>query len=99
MKGDERHDHAEATLDSLADAVLSTDLDGHVTYLNRAAEVLTGWPRHAAIGQSLIDVFRTVGTGADCVLVRRDGHKTEIEHTIAPIFDARGQNQGAVTVF
>ena len=48
----------EATLDSIGDAVLSTDLDGRVTYLNRAAERMTGWLTKAATGQPLKDVFR-----------------------------------------
>jgi diguanylate cyclase (GGDEF)-like protein len=99
MTADQRREHAEATLDSLADAVLSTDLDGHVTYLNQAAEVLTGWSRQAATGRLLGEVFRTVGLGADCVLVRRDGHETEIEHSATPILDAHGQRRGAVMVF
>lgn len=99
MTADARPDHAEATLNSLADAVLCTDLDGHVTYLNHTAEVLTGWSRQAAIGRPLGEVFRTVGLGADCVLVRRDGHQTEIEHSATPILDAHGQSQGAVMVF
>jgi PAS domain-containing protein len=64
---DERREHAEATLDSLADAVLSTDLDGLIRYLNQAAEVLTGWSREAAIGRPLEEVFKIVGAGAECV--------------------------------
>lgn len=99
MTADERRERAEATLNSLADAVLSTDLDGHVTYLNHAAEVLTGWSRQAATGRPLGEVFKTVGLGADCVLVRRDGHETEIEHSATPILDADGQRRGTVMVF
>ena len=49
---------SEATLDSIGDAVLSTDLDGRVTYLNVAAERMTGWPNKAATGQPLTEVFR-----------------------------------------
>jgi len=99
MTTDERRAHVEATLDCLADAVLSTDLDGHVTYLNQAAETLTGWSRQEATGRPIDEVFKTVGVGADCVLVRRDGHRTEIEHSTTSIFDADGQRRGAVTVF
>jgi diguanylate cyclase (GGDEF)-like protein/PAS domain S-box-containing protein len=99
MTIDERREHVEATLDCLADAVLSTDLDGHVSYLNQAAEALTGWPRQDAIGRPVGEVFRTVGTGTDCVLVRRDGEQTEIELSTTSILDAGGQPRGAVTVF
>ena len=41
---------AEATLNSIGDAVLSTDVPGNVTYLNRVAERMTGWPRRGGIG-------------------------------------------------
>jgi diguanylate cyclase (GGDEF)-like protein/PAS domain S-box-containing protein len=41
----------------------------------------------------------TVGLGANCVLIRRDGFETAIEDTAAPIHDDRGQVTGAVIVF
>ncbi len=49
-------DRAEATLNSIGDAVLSTDIDGKVTYLNIAAEDMTGWSREAAAGRPFDDV-------------------------------------------
>ena len=48
---------AEATLNSIGDAVLSTDVHGNVTYLNRVAERMTGWPRQEALGRPLAEVF------------------------------------------
>jgi len=48
---------AEVTLDSIGDAVLSTDLSGSVVYLNAVAERMTGWARADAIGQPLTTVF------------------------------------------
>jgi diguanylate cyclase (GGDEF)-like protein/PAS domain S-box-containing protein len=56
-------DRAEATLDSIGDAVLSTDIDGAVTYLNAAAELLTGWSCDAATGLRSRDVFHIVHRG------------------------------------
>jgi diguanylate cyclase (GGDEF)-like protein/PAS domain S-box-containing protein len=53
-------DRAEATLNSIGDAVLTTDIDGTVTYLNVAAERMTGWSREAAAGRPLDDVFYIV---------------------------------------
>ena len=99
MTADERHDQAEATLHSLPDAVVCTDLADRVTYLNPAAEALTGWSRHQAAGRPLDEVFKTAGVGAECVVVRRDGHETEIEHSIRPILDAHGQRHGSVVMF
>lgn len=51
---------AQVTLDSIGDAVLSTGIDGRVTYMNVVAETLTGFGRQEAIGQPLSDIFRVV---------------------------------------
>ena len=56
-------DRALVTLNSIGDAVLCTDVSGHVTYLNVVAETLTGWKSEEAIGRPLSEVFRIV-TGA-----------------------------------
>ncbi len=51
---------AQVTLDSIGDAVLSTDTAGNVTYLNVVAERMTGWLRHEAAGRPLATVFRII---------------------------------------
>ena len=51
---------AAVTLNSIGDAVLSTDLEGLVTYLNPVAERLTGWSRGEALGRPLEDVFQII---------------------------------------
>jgi diguanylate cyclase (GGDEF)-like protein/PAS domain S-box-containing protein len=51
---------ADVTLNSIGDAVLSTDIPGHVTYLNPVAERMTGWPREEALGRPLADVFQII---------------------------------------
>lgn len=45
------------TLRSIGDAVITTDIDGRVTYLNEVAESLTGWSLDEALGQPLDRVF------------------------------------------
>ncbi len=45
------------TLHSIGDAVIATDASGRVTRINAAAERLTGWPAHEAIGRELSQVF------------------------------------------
>jgi PAS domain S-box-containing protein len=45
------------TLASIGDAVISTDAEGRVTYLNEVAEKLTGWTQAEARGRPLPDVF------------------------------------------
>jgi diguanylate cyclase (GGDEF)-like protein/PAS domain S-box-containing protein len=56
----EEKERAQVTLDSIGDAVVSTDVRGRVTYLNLVAERMTGWSRVEAAGQPLENVFRIV---------------------------------------
>jgi diguanylate cyclase (GGDEF)-like protein/PAS domain S-box-containing protein len=53
-------ERAQVTLNSIGDAVLSTDIDGNVTYLNVVAEHMTGWTRKEAVGHPLNDVFQII---------------------------------------
>jgi PAS domain S-box-containing protein len=50
----------QVTLRSIGDAVVTTDVDARVTYLNRVAERLTGWAHEDARGQPLSTVFNIV---------------------------------------
>jgi diguanylate cyclase (GGDEF)-like protein/PAS domain S-box-containing protein len=54
------HERAQVTLNSIGDAVISTDIEGRVTYLNIVAERLTGWPSAAAMGRPLEEVFKII---------------------------------------
>jgi PAS domain S-box-containing protein len=47
-------------LAGIDDAVIAVDAEGHVTSMNSAAETLSGWSPHEAIGQPLEAVFRIV---------------------------------------
>jgi diguanylate cyclase (GGDEF)-like protein/PAS domain S-box-containing protein len=53
-------ERAQVTLNSIGDAVLTTDLACNVTYLNLVAETMTGWSREAAMGRPLAEVFRII---------------------------------------
>jgi diguanylate cyclase (GGDEF)-like protein/PAS domain S-box-containing protein len=53
-------ERADVTLNSIGDAVLSTDTVGNVTYLNPVAESMTGWSREEASGQPLAEVFEII---------------------------------------
>jgi diguanylate cyclase (GGDEF)-like protein/PAS domain S-box-containing protein len=51
---------ANMTLDSIGEAVIRTDLQGNITYLNRVAEKMTGWSREEAQGRPVADVLRLI---------------------------------------
>jgi PAS domain S-box-containing protein len=48
------------TLDSIGDAVISTDTLGRIQSMNPIAENLTGWSENEALDQPLLDVFYIV---------------------------------------
>src|SRR3977135_65284 len=50
-------ERARVTLNSIGDAVLTTDIAGNIRYLNAVAEKMTGWSRGEAAGRPLADVF------------------------------------------
>ena len=45
------------TLESIADGVITTDLDGRIRYLNPVAETKTGWQSEEAQGKLLTEAF------------------------------------------
>jgi diguanylate cyclase (GGDEF)-like protein/PAS domain S-box-containing protein len=53
-------ERAQVTLDSIGDAVITTDARGRVTYLNPVAIELTGWSNDDAQGRPLPEVFAII---------------------------------------
>jgi diguanylate cyclase (GGDEF)-like protein/PAS domain S-box-containing protein len=53
-------EQASVTLASIADAVITTDASGTITYLNPTAERLTGWRGAEALGQPLAAVLTII---------------------------------------
>ncbi|WP_167363200.1 diguanylate cyclase domain-containing protein [Marinobacter gudaonensis] len=51
---------AHAMLDFVGDAVLATDTCANITYMNTAAETLTGFSRKEAQGRPMEEVFRVI---------------------------------------
>jgi diguanylate cyclase (GGDEF)-like protein/PAS domain S-box-containing protein len=73
-------ERAQVTLNSIGDAVISTDAAGNVTYLNQVAEAMTGWTGAEALGRAFGDVLPII-----------DG--TNPEHIVNPMAVAMQQNK------
>ena len=56
----ERREVFRVTLRSIGDAVITTDTEARITYLNEVAESLTGWSLTEALRQPLERIFRIV---------------------------------------
>ena len=56
----EQRDWLLVTLSSIGDAVITTDTEGRITFLNPVAESLTGWRLQEAVGQPLASVIRFI---------------------------------------
>jgi PAS domain S-box-containing protein len=56
----EQKERLLVTLESIADGVIATNEQGIITYMNPAAEYITGWDEAAALGQNADAVYRLI---------------------------------------
>jgi diguanylate cyclase (GGDEF)-like protein/PAS domain S-box-containing protein len=89
-------ERAQVTLQSIGDAVITTDSEGRIDYLNPVAESLTGWENREAQGQLIGDVLTVVDEvtreGGESPVARclREGQVMGLaEHTV--LINRRGQ--------
>lgn len=52
-------------LNNLGEAVMATDENGIIKFMNPFAEALTGWKREDALGKPLVNVFNIISEGSD----------------------------------
>jgi diguanylate cyclase (GGDEF)-like protein/PAS domain S-box-containing protein len=52
-------ERAQVTLDCIGDGIICTDASGKISFLNRVAEAMTGWPSKDAVGRR----------AAECVMI------------------------------
>jgi diguanylate cyclase (GGDEF)-like protein/PAS domain S-box-containing protein len=55
---------AQDILSCIGDAIISTDINGRITYLNPAAERMTAWSVQAALGLPVADVIKVIDLAA-----------------------------------
>jgi diguanylate cyclase (GGDEF)-like protein/PAS domain S-box-containing protein len=56
-------ERAQVTLESIGDAVITTDSEGRIDYMNPVAESLTGWENREAQGRLMGEVLTVVDEG------------------------------------
>jgi diguanylate cyclase (GGDEF)-like protein/PAS domain S-box-containing protein len=86
---------ANLTLDAIEEAVLRTDINGEVTYLNRMAERLTGWCRGEALGHPITEVLRitdgvSISTIGDDLEISKGEHRTAMPTNCTTCILVRG---------
>ncbi len=62
-------------LSSIGDAVIATDDQGRISFLNPVAEKMTGWPRVEAVGHPLEEVFHIIN----------EEHRGPVENPVARV--------------
>ena len=89
-------ERAQVTLQSIGDAVITTDSDGRIDYMNPVAESLTGWENREAQGQLIGHVLTVVDettrqpTEGPVTRCLREGQVLGLaEHTV--LVNRRGQ--------
>lgn len=82
----EREKWLATTLTSMGDAVITTDSNGLVTFMNPRAEMLTCWKEEEVLGNNLTQVFQTInaqtrkGVENPVVLALEQGVTVELEN-------------------
>jgi PAS domain S-box-containing protein len=56
----EQRERLAVTLFSIGDAVMATDTQGQVTFMNPVAATVTGWPEAEVLGKNITEVFQII---------------------------------------
>ena len=91
MKRREPDKFFNVILNSIADGVFTTDNDGKITFMNKAAEEITGFSSKEAIGHYCFDIFRADICQSRCALKETLKTKKEIINLPATILKKGGQ--------
>jgi PAS domain S-box-containing protein len=91
MKGTEADRFFNVILNSIADGVFTTDNDGKITFINKAAEEITGFSSKEAIGHFCFDIFRADICQTRCALKETLKTKEEITNLPVTILNKEGK--------
>jgi PAS domain S-box-containing protein len=83
--------HYEIILNSIADGVLTVDLDFNITSFNAAAEKITGIENQQAIGKPCSEVLNASVCGKGCILRRAIYQEKAVINT--PVYIVRGDKK------
>jgi PAS domain S-box-containing protein len=78
-------------LNSIADGVFTTDNEGKITFINKAAEQMTGFSSKEAIGHFCFDIFRADICQTRCALKETLKTKKEITNLPVTILNKEGK--------
>jgi len=91
MKKGEPNQFFHVILNSIADGVFTTDSDGRITFLNKAAQEITGFSSKEALGHYCFDIFRADICQTRCALKETLKTKKEITNLSVTILNKGGQ--------
>lgn len=91
MKKNESKKLFHVILNSIADGVFTIDHEGRITYMNKAAEQITGFSSKEAVGHYCFDIFRADICQTQCALKKTLQTKKEIINLPATIIKKSGQ--------
>lgn len=107
----EREEWLSATLTSIGDAVITVDGRYRVTFMNAAAQALTGWNSREVIGRKAGDIcnviqedglidgcFVAAGAVREDVLLDKHEREIPVDYNAAPIKNYKGDTTGMVFV-
>lgn len=91
MKKREPETFFNVILNSIADGVFTTDNEGKITFINKAAEEITGFSSKEAIGHFCFDIFRADICQTRCALKETLKTKKEITNLPVTILNKEGK--------
>ena len=91
MKRREPDKFFRVILNSIADGVFTTDSEGKITFLNKAAEEITGFSSKEALGRYCFDIFRADICQTRCALRETLKTKREIKNRPVTILNKEGK--------